>query len=296
MYNINEIPFQNMQDYWSMMYMYVSRSLVDNCGTDAQGAIRTAVRRMCEARGKELRFKHVNANVKTNLLNLYEVGQDYTIDPRMHEEIICKTEQVLRWEVWNCPLADLWNKAGENELGKLYCEENQHALLKGYTNAKGQMNLSKILTCVRDNHCCFAAYYRPANLSGEQRKESFAYPSEEPKQIKPLSNASFQDGIKSQFIKTIYYLLETADECYASEGVCALAHGLHNFSDAAVFALKSQADRTLNACDKVFVKNNFPISLDAKEDDLWEKYGGNNTRQIVQVNLLDRIKTQLKLD
>ena len=284
-----------MQDYWSMMYIYVTRSLVDNCGNDAKGAIRMAIRRMSEERGKELRSKHVNANIKTNLLGLYTKGLDYLLDPRIYEDIISASEEVFIWEVRTCPMADLWNKAGENELGKLYCEENQHALLKGYTDGKGQMNLSKILTCSRDNHCRFASYYRPANLYGNQKKESFTYTEEEPTLPKPLENVTFKEGIKNQFIKTIYYILEVAVENYGGNGERAVALGLRNFSNYAIDSLKDQATRTLNNCNKEFVNNNFPISIESQDDKLWEKYAGNNAGQIVQVNLLNRIKKQLNL-
>lgn len=295
MYNITEIKDQNRQDCLSMLYMYLSRSLVDCCGRGAEGAVREAVRRMGEEWGRSIRKKHVAAGVKTNLVGLYNVGLEYRTDPRMYEELIKESEEVRLWEIRTCPMADLWNKAGEGDLGLWYCEEFQHGLVAGYTDGRGQMNQSTFLTCRRDNHCRFSAYLRAANLEGTQRAESFAAEGESPAAPRPLKDVDFAEGIRTQFVKLYYHILASAEERYGSEGVSAVALGLRRMADVMVPIMKRHADDTLLPCDGAFLKLNFPIALNASEDEIWRQYDGHDARKIMQTNLLDRLANRLGL-
>jgi hypothetical protein len=293
MYNITEIKYQNQQDCLSMLYMYVTESLVKHCGRGAEGAVRAAVRDMGRDWGCAIRRKHLDAGVKTNLYSLYNTGLEYLKDPRMCEDLISESEEVRLWEVRTCPLADLWNKAGAGERGLWYCEEFQRGLLWGYTDGKGQMNQSTFLTCRRDNHCRFSAYLRAANLEGKRREESFSFPGEIPSVPKEMGNASFAEGIRIQFIRMYCYLLSSAKERHGNEGVRAVALGLRRLSDELVLTMRRHAEHTLERCDEAFLKLNFPIALETSEDDLWRRYDANDASKLIQINLLDRMKKRL---
>ena len=278
-----------------MLYLHLARSLSECCGRGAEGAVREAVRRMGREWGSEIRKKHVDAGLKTNLRSLYNEGLEYRTDPRMCEDLIAESEEVRLWEVRTCPLADLWNKAGAGDRGLWYCEEFQRGLLSGYTDGRGQMNQSTFLTCRRDNHCRFSAYLRPANLEGSRRRESFAFPGEAPSTPTPLKEADFGEGIRVQFIRLYHSLLAVAKERHGDEGVRAVALGLRRLADELAPTMRRHAEHTLNPCDGAFMKLNFPIALDTSEDDLWRQYGENDAPQLMQINLLDRLKKQLGL-
>lgn len=295
MYNITEIKYQNQQDCFSMLYLHLARSLSECCGRGAEGAVREAVRRMGREWGSEIRKKHVDAGLKTNLRSLYNAGLEYQVDPRTCEELISESEEVRLWEVRSCPLGDLWNKAGAGDIGLWYCEEFQRGLVHGYTDGKGQMNQPTFLTCRRDNHCRFSAYYRAANIEGEQRKQSFALPGEAPSTPKPMRDADFVEGIRAQFIRLYASLLAVAKERFGDEGVRAVALGLRGLADELAPTMKRHADHTLNPCDEEFLRLNFPIALDTSKDDLWRQYGENDAPKLMQVNLLDRLKDRLSL-
>ncbi|HHW27005.1 MAG TPA: L-2-amino-thiazoline-4-carboxylic acid hydrolase [Firmicutes bacterium] len=291
--NIHEIPLQNQQDCWAMLYMHLCASMVEYCGQRAKGAIREAVRRLSEDRGRTLRESHLAAGAKTNLKTLYG-GFDCLPDPRVRQTILAETDQVRLWEVYTCPVADLWVKAGHRDLGLCYCEEYQHALLKAYTGGKAQVNLSALLTCDRDNHCRFSVYYRRANLSDAQLKESFSEPGQSGSEVVPTS-PSFRDGLNALSIKTYYYLLEVAEERFGKDGVVAVTAGLRELAAALAPVLKTHADDTLNTCDRDFLRENFPLALETDSESLWAQYSGHNAPLLLQVNLLDRLKKALGL-
>ena len=260
----------------------------------ARGPIREAVRRLGKDRGIALRDAHLAAGLKTNLISLYNSCQDFCPDPRFRDEVLVEEEQWRIWEIYTCPMADMWNNLGEGAIGNLYCEENQHAMVAAYTDGLGKTNLSKVLTCKRDNCCRFSAYFREADMSPEQAKASL--PHRDPDYRAPESipeNASFSEGIKALTIKTYYYLLEVAKERFGSEGVCAVSIGLQNWAKFMIPELARHAKCTLNACNADFAAANFPLALDSKEDALWSDYDKNDARELMQIQMLDPIRNSL---
>lgn len=293
MYNITEIKFQNQQDCFSLMYLHLVQKLSAYCGRSAEGTVREAVRRMGADWGASIRKKHIAAGHKTNLQSLYSVGLEYQTDPRMHEVVLHESEEVQLWEVFICPLADFWNRRNAGGLGLWFCEEFQRGLVSGYTGGKGQMNLSKILTCPRDNHCRFSVYFRKANTEGEQRDQSFSYSGEDLPAPNALENAAFADGIRTQFIKLYAYLLLTAREKHGDEGIRAIAAGLRSLAEELVPIMKRHASNTLKDCDETFLKLNFPVSLNTSDDQEWKEFGDDLIPELMQVNLLEKLKKGL---
>lgn len=310
MYNLDEIKLQNQQDCLSKMYMELAGSIYECTGKKAEGIIREAVRRYGADRGKELKEKHLNNGIKTNLLSLFTESCECSNDPRFRKNIIEQNEQVRLWEIYTCPMADLWNKDGKSKLGSFYCEECTHALINAYTDAKGQTNLSNILTCERDNFCRFSVYFRPANLSEEKRKLCFgdtdntgiASKDEEKNnsdttnnQYKASTNEEFKKDINAMFIKLYYYLLEVSQERLADEGVCAIALGLRNLTKIILGSIIIQAENTGNIVNKEFIYKNFPLNIDSENELLWEKYNKNDAKKLIDNNFLIPLKKQLNI-
>lgn len=302
-YNLDEIKLQNQQGCFSKMYMELASSICESAGKKAEGVIREAVRRYGADRGKELKKKHLNSAVKTNLLSLFRENSECSYDPRFRKNIINQTEQVRLWEIYTCPMADLWNKNGKSKLGSFYCEECTHALVNAYTDGKGQTNLSNILTCKRDNFCRFSVYFRPANLSEEKRKLCFADDENTDgkstnitnDEYKSCSFEEFKENINAMFIKLYYYLLEVSKERLSDEGVCAIALGLRNLADNIVNSISVQADHTGNPVDKEFIYKNFPLNIDSDDEPLWDKYSKNDAKKIIDINFLIPLKNQLNI-
>lgn len=160
MNTIHEIGLQNQQDFWAMLYLYVGRSILDVCGRRGEKAVRRAVREMAREKGKKLASSYREKGVKTNLETLFAGGNHCSDDPRVRLEVLRQDEDIRIWEIYTCPMASLWLDAGEAGLGTMYCEENQHGLVEGFTGGVGQLNLTKKLTCHRTNGCRADDYCR----------------------------------------------------------------------------------------------------------------------------------------
>lgn len=285
-----DIKKQNKQDAFSAMYMCLCQSLIEICGSRvSEGVIREAVRRVGTFSGTRQLEKFKAAGIKTNLHNLYHVGLDYVDDPRVHGRQVVDQEDRQIWEVFICPLADYWKKHHFGEIGTFFCEEFQYSRIAAYTEGVGQLNLSAKLTHPLDNYCCFAAFFREANMSKEQAKRSFAHcdlgytsPSAPP-------SASFDEGIRWMTIALYCELYETTKEKLGYNGVCAISEGLNKWVRVETKLLKEQAAHTLLEMDAEFVLKNFPISICSGDDLEWDLYNNPEAKQMMQRVVLDGI-------
>ena len=293
MYTYADIKLQNKQDAFSAMYLYVARSILELCGARVgEGIIREAMRRAGRASGEAQLARFRESGVKANLHNLYHCSRDFVDDPRVRGQEIFDEEARQIWEVYTCPLADFWNKHGESKLGSFYCEEYQYARVLAFTEGVGQLNLSKVLTCPRDNFCRFSVYFREANMSPERAKETFAHcdPGYQPPESP--ADVTFGEGIRDMTISVYSQLLAVARERCGHEGVCAVAEGLKKWAVQAVEAMKVQAAHTLKPLDAEFVEKNFPLSVDAASDPAWNGCADPDARKLMQALVLAPIAAQ----
>jgi hypothetical protein len=292
--SISEIGLQNKTDAWLSLFMYLSKSLIARCGRQGEGVIREAVRRYGRDCGSKLLTAHKEAGLKTNLISLFNVGCLFACDPRTRRRIITENQQMRRWEVHICPKAHIWNKSGQSQIGRFYCEEMIHALVKAYTNGKGQANISQMLTDPANIRCLFAVYYRAANVDEAQRRESFDLDTG--KQITaPEDTPGYSESIGRQWISIYYYLLETALERLGKEGLNAIATGLRNLAKHLSEMLKTQADNTKNSCDAVFVEENAPLKIAVDSDVFWNGYEQHDSKKIYAINFIGPLKAHLGL-
>lgn len=292
MNTIHEIGYQNQQDFWAMLYLHMGRSIMRICGAQGEKAVRRAVRRMAEKKGRRLRESLCSDEIKTNLETLYALGCDCCSDPRFRMKILRQDENVRIWEVYTCPLAALWLNQGEGWLGSLYCEENQHGLINGFTEGVGQLNLTKKLTCRRtngcraDDYCRFSAYYRTANADGEQRRMSFTGEDEEYRPFTSQKQGTNRDETGRRCIETLYYMLEAAGEIAGEDGVRAVAAGLRELAVWAADQMKYGMVATLNFNVRDYLEANLPVSMETGEEPLWEIYGGHYAPCLFELNFL----------
>lgn len=283
MNTIREISLQNQQDFWAMLYMHVGRSILKTCGRRGEKAIRQGLKAMAEEDGRILKEACLKQGAKPNLRALYALGCGCTADPRVRGQVLRDEEQIRLWEVYTCPLANLWLAEGEAFLGNLYCEENQLGLMDTYTEGKGQFHVTKKLTCQRtngcrpDNHCRFAAYYRAANVDAEQRERCFSSDGDQQVELQPLDTP--REALEKKCIRTLKYLTAAAQEEFGQEGLCAVAEGLRALVGPAAAMMGHYAEATLSPDMETFVKQNLPVSLDV-ESEAWVRYGDETSRRL----------------
>lgn len=297
MYNIDEIKVQNQYDCWCLMYLSVARSIMDVCGRAGEGVIREAVRRSGASRGLAMRKRLEAAGLKPNLSRLLALGEDFAVDPRFRANILRQDEQVALWEVYTCPFADLAKERGERDLAHFYCEECYHAYLAAFTSKKGQTNLSKKLTHRGDNHCRFAAYYRPANLAPEARAAVFPE-FDEGYKAPAASAAALLDAkaaTKRLFLDLYRRLLEVAVERFGAEGSCAVALGLRELAPELARAMRLHADATGTVANEAFLELNFPLELDSGKEAYWKDDEARDAKEFLDINFLCIFKGELAL-
>lgn len=295
MYKLDELEIQNLQDSWSAMYVIIARSIMDILGRAGEGVLRESIRRFGRDEGLSVNRYHQNNNIKINLENFFTVRCRCLEDPRFRANIQCFDEQVRLMDVITCPMADLWNRYGENDIGRFYCEEFYHACFGAYCYDRVKVNISKTLTQDRDNHCRFALYFRPANLPEELRSKCFREfdPDYKLPEAFGVRCADAKQSFTSLWLKMYYYMLEVAGERYGMEGQCAVALGLRKLAlDAAAF-MKKRADMTGNTFDAPYVSANYPIDVDIDRDPFWEEYDKHDAREILKINFNHVFKEQL---
>jgi hypothetical protein len=286
MYTCADIVQQNQQDAFSAMFLCLGREILALCGTRAgEGVIREAVRRAGRRDGQRQLERLRELGAPTDLHGLFHCGRPRVEDPRTRKKVLFDEKDRQIWEVYTCPMASFWNRFGEGRLGSFFCEEYEYAKVLAYTEGAGQLNLSKNLTCPRDNFCRFSAYFREANTPPERAAEAFP-PSGAPQEETPA--AGFGEGIRDLTISVCCRLLETAGERCGSEGVCAVTEGLKKWAAQAVEALRTQAGHTLRPLDEVFVRENFPLQA---EEPVWEE--NSQAWELVNTYVLSAIRAGL---
>lgn len=282
MYTSEAIKLQNQQDVFSAMFLFISREILKYCGErSGEGVIREAVRRVGCKRGAIQRIQLQNAHVKANLQSLNRFHRNCTADPRCRCKTLWDQEDRQNWEIHTCPLADYWRANRAEKLGSFFCEEYQLNRFLAYTEDIGQLNLSKMLTCPRDNFCCFSAYYREANMSSEKALEVFTSNGSS-KGSDAGEMISVSEDIHEMTVLMFYYLYEVAKERFDMEGGCAVAHGLRRWQIQTKEFLAAKADAVLQKMDIQFLEENFPLPVDSSTDMLWKTYCTEEARQLMQ--------------
>lgn len=299
MNTIQEISLQNRQDFWSMLYMYVGKSIMDTCGRHGEAVIRSALQNIAKEDGRRFREECLKQGGKPNLRTLYQLGCGCSADPRMRSAVLNDQEQMRIWEVYTCPMANLWLDNGQSFLANLYCEENQLELLNTYTEGKGQFHLSKKLTCHRengcrpDNYCRFSAYYRMANVDASQRASCFSQDGEEGAPLSPAE--TWEQTLARKCVQLIYHLTAEAKAAFGQEGLCAVSMGLRELAAPTADMLLHYADMTLSRDLSDFVQKNLPVSLEPERDELWAQYGDEESRRLYESGFAVPLKKRLKL-
>jgi hypothetical protein len=112
------------------LFASVAQEVVAKFGEEGKQAIRDGVRKFGETRGKNIALNVEQAGLDkllTNYLPYYDMERSelFVYDSEISEE---KIEQKFH----QCPFAEAWIEDGNQELGKLYCEEIDDAIAKGY--------------------------------------------------------------------------------------------------------------------------------------------------------------------
>lgn len=259
----------NLGDLYTLLYGYICKHLIDECGEAGERAARRGTRHYGWDRGFCIRRKCLAAGAKINMQSLFGLFPDLPGDPRFRREKqrLNPCERVSHTLV--CPMAEIWIEKGLRREGRMYCEEFHPADYGHFAFNRSQVNLSKTLTQEGDDYCAFNVKLIPYDLPLELRPVCFE--EFDPLYKKPVIQADppKASGFYTLSAKVYYHLLDCAMLDLGEAGAVAIEHGLTEFAQVAAELLRSRCAAQGEALTLNYVQDNLPVWLDTAEEKLW---------------------------
>ena len=114
------------------LYYFIAKEVSNEFGEKGKEAIKRAVLKYGEYRGKKIRNKVLSGGLPLtveNLMKYYDLPLSYA----WKSEKIRNEENYLEKKVHYCPFAEEWKQFGGEELGLIYCLQDE-ALRKAYNS------------------------------------------------------------------------------------------------------------------------------------------------------------------
>lgn len=256
MNSISEIPKQNSQDAWSMLYLALAAEWKSNFGLSGEELIREAIRESGIRQGRERRNALAAAGYAADVKALFNSRFGLARDPRLKESVLEETSQVRRFEVYLDPVAGMFLKKNRLEEGFWFYQEYLYGIFSGYTAGVGQMHINRIMTCPRDLYGEYACLIRPANQSEAEAKITFGGESA------PSGEAdlpAFLEELTAYLIGNLY--LATAER-FQQAADDALSRAFRSYCKELIVWLTEKAKATASALNRNYLQNNtaFPLA------------------------------------
>ena len=87
MYTEQEKCTMNWADSYTLLYGFIAKRIIENCGLEGEAAVREATRQFGYDRAETTRQKHLSVGAKINMLNLFTLYHDLPGDPRFRREL-----------------------------------------------------------------------------------------------------------------------------------------------------------------------------------------------------------------
>lgn len=288
MNSLHEIKMQSRFDSFVKMYGCIAEAIIAAGGNKGERAVREAVIRYGREKGEILRQAVLESGKSANLRTILYQEQCCGEDPRFFRKTIKDTEEVQMFEVYSCPMEYIWRKNGWSRAGSIYCEEYIHALIKAYTQGKGQANLSNHMTCDRDFFCRFSLYLRPANLDELQKKECFEGTPAEEQRLKGRDTEKERKKESENFLCLYHHLYWGAKEYLGLDGMSAVSKGLDKLYTDLKDALRKKAEHTGEEVSAEFLEKYFPLPLQIADEE-----NNKEEDQLLEIHLTRRLFREL---
>jgi hypothetical protein len=281
---LDDIKTANLDDCWLKMYVYMGRAMVDEFGLEGEIALRQGIRNFGHDRGATLREEQLKLGMKINMYNLWTY-YDLPGDARFkRNKIRLNTEERIS-QTLVCPMGSMWNNMGAGDLGAIYCDEFHPAMFTGY-HPGIVTNLGQTLTHDTDDHCHFALYLRPANMTEEERKMSFAKydPDFDENQVGEYVLRTAREGYKMLVVKLFYHLAKQTIENFGDKGRDVIARAIQSWSSETKDFMEKRAEAAGVEADATFIEENCPVNMNFSEDILWEGYSDLEINKLFEEN------------
>jgi hypothetical protein len=133
----------------AMLYHFMGAEVCEQFGTDGEAAIRRAVHKYGEARGRKIREDVCARGLPLTLENLSKF-YDLPLPLAWVSENVRVETNCVEQKVTYCPFAEEWKRLGGEKLGLIYCEQDLH-MRKAYNE---QLELQQFTNVLQgDPHC-----------------------------------------------------------------------------------------------------------------------------------------------
>lgn len=290
---LEDIITGNLNDIWLKMYVYIARVMVEEYGIEGEAALRRGLRNFGHDRGKTLRNEQLALGMKINMYNLWTY-YDLPGDNRFKRNKIRLNTQERISQTLVCPMANMWINMDAKKLGAIYCDEFHPAMFEGY-NPKITTNLGETLTHDTDDHCHFALYLRPANMTPEERKEAFEEfdPSFDKNAVGQYVMRTAREGYNMLTIKLYYHLVKETIENFGEGSIEKIATATKLWARDSAEFMKERAIAVGTTPNDSFLKDNCPVSMNIEEDTLWDNYSDYNIKEILHNNFHSTFKAAI---
>lgn len=285
----------NWQDSYTMLYGFISRQLVEDHGLVGERAVRLAIRDFGNARGEEIRNRHLKDGVKINMLSLFTLANECYGDNRWARELQELNPQERASHTLSCPLADIFKKYNFGEIGRMYCEEVHPAIYNHYPFDHGQCNLAKTMS-QGDDYCDFNIILRPYDIPDDLKPVCFEEydPTYQGPTGKTLPNLH-KGGFGRLTTILVYSLIANAENEAGKAGIDSACRGMTVCVDELVKVFADRAREENKPLDAAYVEQNFPFGISVDEDGSeWDHYSDHHAKELVQHYLCDALTAQVK--
>lgn len=272
----------HLQDLYTVMYGFVGRSLCERLGFDGEAALREATRRYGIDRGTKDRQAHLDAGCRVNVYNAFNVGAGLPGNKRTISYRFESTPRSHRSHVLTCPMAEIWDRTGCFDIGRIYCEEFHFAYYNSYGFNKTRVDLATTLTERGARYCSFNVRLNPDELPAALRPLCFDEYAKEPEaaDLSCFKPRTAQQGYRSLYLRLYIYLYLTAREQLGQAGCDAVCKGLNEMAAFSADYLKQRAAAGGRLIDDAYLRLNYPASL-APDTDLepgWDAYPADEAK------------------
>lgn len=155
---MNDIPFT--EKHHAILFALISRQAQQQLGEEAgQSAMRQAVRRYGEQRGRRMALRALKDGEPLSMTSFMTYGE-WRSKTGEAEQQASEEPPDIHMLMPRCPWANAWVESGLLPFGRLYCQEIDHALIRGFNP---QLTLDVIATQPNDGVPC-EFIYRAASL------------------------------------------------------------------------------------------------------------------------------------
>lgn len=277
---LEDIKTANLDDIWLKMYVHIARAMVDGYGIEGEAALRRGLRNFGYDRGRTLRKEQLALGMKINMYNLWTY-YDLPEDNRFKRNKIRLNKQERISQTLVCPMANMWIKMDAKDLGAIYCDEFHPAMFEGY-HPKITTNLGETMTHDTDDHCHFALYLRPANMTPQERKEAFEEfdPDFDQNAVGEYVMRTARQGYNMLTIKLYYHLVKETLQTFGERSREKMATATRQWAADAAQFMRERAAAIGTTTDKAFIQENCPISMKMEDDILWSDYSDSGVKEI----------------